>query len=141
MVDMKHSTASAATLRARVAAQFADPTPMRRGSLTERRVKCSRPGCPRRQSRDARHGPYFSWTRTVAGTTHTRLIPAAQVETVRRQIAAGREFRDATELYWAACEHLADTALAQEVTAAAGREKGGSARRSRRILRKRSRAS
>lgn len=138
---MRHSTASAATLRARVATQFAAPTPMRRGSVTERFVKCSRPGCPCRQSRAARHGPYVSWTRTVAGTTQTRLIPAAQVETVRRQIAAGREFRDATDLYWAACEHLADTELAQEVTADAEREKGGSVRRSRRTLRGKSRRS
>lgn len=139
---MKHSTASAATLRSRMTAQFAEPTPMRRGSLTQRLVKCSRPGCPCRQGRTARHGPYFSWTRTVAGTTQTRLIPAAQVETVRRQIEAGRQFRDATELYWEACEQLADTELARATTAAAaGREKGGSGRRSRRTLRKKSRAS
>ena len=139
---MKHSTASAATLRSRVAAQFADPTPMRRGSLTARLVKCSRPGCPCRHARDARHGPYFSWTHKVDGRTQTRLIPAEQSDTVRRQIEAGREFRDATDLYWAACERLADAELSREVTAAGtGREKGGSVRRSRRTLRKKSRAS
>ncbi len=141
MWDMRHSTAPASTLRSRVAAHFTAPVPMRRGSLTERLVKCSRPGCPCQQDRAARHGPYASWTRTVAGTTQTRLIPPAQVETVRRQIETGRQFRDATELYCTACEPLADTELAHEATAAAGREKGGSARRSRRRLRRKSRAS
>lgn len=138
---MRHSTASASTVQSRVATHFADPVPMRRGSLTERRVKCSRPGCPCRHSRRARHGPYYSWTRTVAGRTQTRLIPADQVETIRRQIETGRQFRDATEVYWQACEQLADTELARDTAAAAGREKRGSPRRSRRRLRKKSRGS
>ena len=136
---MKHSAASAAAIRARLTAQLADPVPMRRGSLTERTVKCSRPGCPCTDRPEARHGPYFSLTRSVAGTTQTRLIAAAQADTVRRQIEAGRQFRDATELYWGACERLADAEIAPLAeTAADRREKGGSVRRSRRRLRKRS---
>ena len=138
---MKHSTASATTIRARLTTQLADPIPMRRGSLTERTVKCRRPGCPCQDRSEARHGPYFSLTRAVGGKTQTRLIPAAQVETVRRQIEAGRQFRDATELYWAACERLADAELAQIAPAAAAGEKGGSVRRSRRKLRGKSRRS
>ena len=109
---MRHSAASAATIRARLTTQLADPIPMRRGSLTERTVQCWRPGCPCQDHPEARHGPYFSLTRAVGGKTQTRLIPAAKVETVRRQIETGRQFRDATELYWAACERLADAELA-----------------------------
>jgi hypothetical protein len=136
---MKHSTASAPTIRARMTTQLADPVPMRRGSLTERTVKCNRPGCPCQTRADARHGPYFSLTRAIAGKTQTRLVPAAAVETVRRQIEAGRQFRDATELYWAACERLAEAELtAVESPAAAAGEKGGSVRRSRRKLREKS---
>jgi hypothetical protein len=138
---MRHSAASAATIRARLTTQLADPIPMRRGSLTERTVKCRRPGCPCQDRPEARHGPYFSLTRAVGGKTQTRLIPAAAVETVRRQIESGRQFRDATELYWAACERLADAELAQGALAAAAGEKGGSVRRSRRKLRGRSRRS
>lgn len=138
---MKHSTASPTTIRARLTTQLADPIPMRRGSLTERTVKCRRPGCPCQDRPDARHGPYFSLTRAVAGKTQTRLIPEAQVATVRQQIEAGRQFRDATELYWAACERLADAELAQRSPAAAAGEKGGSGRRSRRPLRGKSRRS
>jgi hypothetical protein len=43
---MKHSSASDDAIESTLSSRFADPVPMRRGSLTERRVKCSRPGCP-----------------------------------------------------------------------------------------------
>jgi hypothetical protein len=115
---------------------------MRRGSLTERTVKCSRPGCPCKDRPEARHGPYFSLTRSVAGTTRTRLIAATQADTVRRQIETGRQFRDATELYWVACERLADAEIERLAEPAADRrEKGGSVRRFRRRLRRRSKRS
>ena len=133
---MKHSAASASAIRARLSAQLADPIPMRRGSLTERFVKCSRPGCPCAHDPAARHGPYVSLTRSVAGTTQTRLIAPELTATVRRQIEAGRQFRDATELYWGACERLADAEIAPRTASdAPGGEKGGSVRRSRRKLR------
>jgi len=137
---MRHSTAPASAIRARLSSQLADPIPMRRGSLTERFVKCSRPGCPCAHDPDARHGPYVSLTRAVAGTTRTRLIDPALAATVRRQIEVGRQFRDATELYWAACERLADAEIAARTDApGAPGEKGGSVRRSRRTLRTKSR--
>jgi len=77
-------------------------------------------------------------TRSVAGTTQTRLIPAEQVDLVRRQIEVGRQFRDAEELYWQACERRADEELLAAHGARTPGEKGGSARRSRRRLRRRS---
>src|SRR3972149_8504920 len=130
---MKHSTASAAAIRGRLTAQLADPIPMRRGSLTERTVKCSRPGCPCKDRPEARHGPYFSLPRSVAGTTQTRLIAEEQADTVRRQIETGRQFRDATELYWGACERLEDGEIERLVEPAADRRgkrgAGGGARR------------
>jgi len=133
---MKHSSASDAAIESTLSSRFADPVPMRRGSLTERWVKCSRAGCPCGHTPEARHGPYYSLTRSVGGTTRTRLIPADQVETVRRQIEAGRRFRDAAERYWEACERLADLELERAAEALVGEgEKGGSARRSRRRLR------
>ena len=136
---MRHSAAPASTIRARLSTQLAEPIPMRRGSLTERFVKCSRPGCPCAHDPDARHGPYVSLTRSVAGTTRTRLIAPALAETVRRQIEVGRQFRDATDLYWAACERLADAEIAEPTASPAGLgEKGGSVRRSRRKLRAKS---
>src|SRR5450759_835336 len=139
---MKHSSAPASAIRARLTSQLADPIPMRRGSLTARFVKCSRPGCPCAHDPDARHGPYVSLTRSVAGTTRTRLIAPELADTVRRQIEAGRQFRDATELYWVACERFAEAEIESlaESSAHPG-EKGGSVRRSRRRLRGKSRTS
>lgn len=136
---MKHSAASASSVR-RIAAQHLGPAaPMRRGSLTSRLVKCSRPGCPCKERPEARHGPYYSLTRAVDGRTRSRLIPQELEEVVRRQIEDGRAFRDAVELHWIECERLADEQLkAAAKGSGTGAEKRGSSRRSRRKLRERS---
>lgn len=134
--------ADAAVVPARVralATQVADPAPMRRGSLTERYVKCSKPGCRCADETEARHGPYYSLTRTVAGRTQSRFLPAAQAPLVREQIAAGQQFRRHVDAYWEACEHWADAELeARAVPVPGGDQKKGSARRSRRKSSRRS---
>lgn len=109
----------------------AETLPMRRGSLSERWVKCSRPGCPCSERPDARHGPYFSLTRMIAGKTRSRLLSGEQAEIVRRQIDAAHRFRKRLEAYWQACERWADAQLDAAAPAPKG-EKGGSKRRSKR---------
>jgi hypothetical protein len=69
------------------------PRPIRRGSLSERYMKCSKPGCACAEDPDARHGPYFSLTRGVQGSTRSRLVSAEQAQIVRSQIEAGQDFR------------------------------------------------
>ena len=101
-----------------LAAQVAAPTPMRRGSLCERYVKCSKPGCACAERPAARHGPYFSLTRTVGGRTQSRFVPAAQAARVRQQIAAGQQFRRHVDAFWDACEHWADAELDAPAAAA-----------------------
>src|SRR5574337_1959789 len=111
-----------------LAAQLAEPKPMRRGSLSERYVKCSRPGCLCAERPQARHGPYYSLTRAVAGRTQSRFLSAAQAAIVRRQVAAGRQFRQQVAAYWETCERWADAQLdAPEAAAQEPVEKGGSA--------------
>lgn len=123
---MKRSTSSLAAIRA-LAAELGEVRPMRRGSLTERWVRCSKPGCACKENPAARHGPYYSLTRAVGGVTQTRLVSAEQAEVVRRQIESGREFRDAAEVYWESCERAADDELESVAKGAtAGAEKGGS---------------
>jgi hypothetical protein len=124
-----------------LAAQLATPTPMRRGSLSERYMKCSKPGCACAERPTARHGPYYSLTRTVAGRTQSRFVPAAQAARVREQIAAGQQFRRHVDAFWEACEHWADAQLDGAEAAAEAAEKGGSKRRSRRKSSRRSRRS
>lgn len=127
---MKHSSSTPNEIRAR-ASQIGEPRPMRRGSIVERRVRCSKPNCACKDDEGARHGPYLSLTRSVHGVTRTRLLTPAQAEVARGQIEAGREFRDATDLYWQACERVADAELdALAEGSEQGAEKGGSRRRS-----------
>ena len=94
-----------------LAAQVAEPTPMRRGSLSERYVKCSKPGCACAERPSARHGPYYSLTRTVGGRTQSRFVPAAQTARVRQQITAGQQFRRHVDAFWDACERWGDAQL------------------------------
>lgn len=110
-----------------LATQFARPEPMRRGSLSERYVKCSKPGCPCADDPQARHGPYFSLTRGVGGRTQSRFVSDAQVELVRRQVEAGQHFRRQVEAFWEACEEWADAQL-QGSGATTVAQKGGSKR-------------
>ena len=115
-----------------LAAQLGEPQPMRRGSLTERYVKCSKPGCPCAERPAARHGPYSSLTRAVGGRTQSRWVSAEQAELVRRQIDAGRQFRLQVDAYWGACEHWADAQLdAPAAASPEAAERGGFARPSR----------
>lgn len=106
------------------------PRPLRRGSLSERYMTCGKPGCACAEDPDARHGPYFSLTRTVHGRTESRLVGAMQAALVRQQVTAGQEFRTHIEAYWQACEQWADAQLTPETAAHEAAQKGGSKRRS-----------
>lgn len=100
--------------------------PMRRGSLSERTIKCSKPGCACAQDPKARHGPYFSLTHAVRGKTRSSYLTVEQADLVRRQIEAGHKFRGRVDALWEACEEWADSQLA-DVSAPSGEaEKGGS---------------
>lgn len=100
MPDPVPDSAAAAAL----ADRLAHPEPLRRGSLSERFVKCSKPGCPCAADPAARHGPYLSLTRAVQGKTQSRLLSPPQAERARRQIAAGHQFRQQVDAYWKICE-------------------------------------
>ena|ERR1035441_2739335 len=109
-----------------LAAQLAEAKPMRRGSLSERMVKCGKPGCPCGEDRDARHGPYFSLTRAVQGKTHSRFLTPEQALLARQQIEAGQEFRADLEKFWEGCEAWANSQLAGAPTDSTEEaEKGG----------------
>lgn len=115
-----------------LATQLADAKPMRRGSLSERTIKCGKPGCACAHDPKARHGPYYSLTHAVKGKTHSRFLTAEQADLVRQQIDTGRQFRGRVDALFDACERWADTQLT-DVSASPGGEakKGGSHRISR----------
>jgi len=114
-----------------LAARLAQPKPMRRGSLSERFVKCGKPGCPCATDPKARHGPYYSLTRAVRGRTQSRLVSSVQADMVRSQIEAGHEFRERVDQYWKICEQWADEQVeGRSGDTAEAVEKGGSKRAS-----------
>jgi len=116
-----------------LAERLAEPKPMRRGSVSERYVKCSKPGCACARGSVGRHGPYYSLTKAVKGRTCSRLLAAAEADIARRQIEAGRHFREQTEAYWRASEAWADRELGEaEAASPEAAKKGASKRPSRR---------
>jgi len=126
-----------------LATQLAEPRPMRRGSITQRFVKCNKPGCPCAERSDARHGPYVSVSRVVKGKTQSRWLDAEQAKAVRHQVEAGRQFRKHVEEYWQACERWADAELKthEAVSETEAAKKRGSKRRSKPMSSPRSRRS
>ena len=115
-----------------LASQIAEAKPMRRGSVSERYVKCNKPGCPCADDADGRHGPYYSISRVVKGRTQSRWLGAEQAKVVREQVEAGQQFRRHVEEYWQACEQWADAQLeGPEATSQEAAKKGASKRHSR----------
>jgi hypothetical protein len=113
-----------------LAAELADPKPMRRGSLSERTIRCSKPSCACAHDPKARHGPYYSLTQAVGGKTRSRFLTGEQAEMVQQQIDAGREFRGRVDAFREACEQWADTQL-EEVSSSSEEVKKNSNRISR----------
>jgi hypothetical protein len=63
------------------------------GTLIERHVRCGKPGCRCHASPPVLHGPYWQWTRKVAGKTITRLVPDEQLDDYRQWLANHRKLR------------------------------------------------
>ncbi len=118
---------------AELSAALSQPRAMRRGSVNERRMKCGQTNCACQRDPKARHGPYYTLTQAAGGKTRSRYVTAERVLVLRRQIDAGREFRQQVEAYWEACEQWADAELEHTQAAEAAEKKG-----SRRVSGKRS---
>jgi hypothetical protein len=100
---------------------------MRRGSLSERTIRCGKAGCACADNPKARHGPYHSLTQAVEGKTRSRFLTDEQAPVALQQIAAGRMFREHIDAYWEACEQWADAQLEPKPAAPTGEaEKKGS---------------
>jgi hypothetical protein len=136
---MTHPPAVPPALRD-LTASLVEPQSMRRGSVSERFVKCSKAGCACASDPKARHGPYYSLTRAVRGQTQSRFLNLAQATLARRQVEAGQSFRKKLDEYWRACEQWADAELDQSAAASEpAAQKGGSQALSKRRWRKKSR--
>jgi len=63
------------------------------GTLIQRHVRCGRANCRCHASPPVLHGPYWQWTRKVAGKTVTRLVPDSQLDDYRQWIDNHRRLR------------------------------------------------
>ena len=125
-----------------LADELAHAQPMRRGSLSDRLIRCGKAACACADNPKARHGPYHSLTQAVGGKTRSRFLSEEQAAVARQQIAAGRKFRGRVDAYWEACEQWADAQLEPAPTAPSEEaEKGGSKRRSKPTSSRKSRRS
>ena len=58
-----------------------------RGSIGRYRTRCGGSGCGCATDPDARHGPYFIWTRKVGGKTITAMLPDEEALRLKEWIA------------------------------------------------------
>lgn len=63
------------------------------GTLLERRTRCGRPGCKCGGDPPIPHGPYWSWTRKVAGKTRTRYLSDDQRADYQEWFDTARQLR------------------------------------------------
>jgi hypothetical protein len=64
------------------------------GSLQQRHTYCGKPGCACQADPPRPHGPYWQWTRKVAGKTITRRLTPDQAERYRPWIENDRRIRE-----------------------------------------------
>ena len=110
-----------------------NPIAARRGSVSERFVKCGKSACACARDPKSRHGPYFSFTQAVMGRTKSRLLSAEEAAVMRRQIERGRQLHNEVDTVWKLCEQAADKELADlGADSQEAAEKRGSKSRSKR---------
>lgn len=60
------------------------------GSVVTRETSCGKPGCRCQGDPPRRHGPYYQWSRAVAGKTVSRRLNEPEAELYRQWIANRR---------------------------------------------------
>lgn len=67
---------------------------MRQGSISENYRRCGKRECGCGQEKHPGHGPYYAFTRKVAGKTHTvNLREGPRLRKLRREVEAYQRFR------------------------------------------------
>jgi hypothetical protein len=134
--------------RAALYARLADSGDFRRGSVSENYRRCGKANCACAQPDHPGHGPRLLWTRTgPGGRTAGRQLLAGEVDKVRRELAAYRDFAELSEAIVAVNEAICEARPvsplaepvgdAQDAPAGTRGQKGGSSVSSRRRSRPR----
>ena len=78
--------------RAELYSQLGGTGDFRPGSVNETWRRCGKPNCACAQPDNPWHGPRYLWTRSADGRTRTRQLAAAELDKVRREVAAYKQF-------------------------------------------------
>lgn len=74
----------------RLAAELANIGFVSSGSVVRRHTRCGKPGCRCGADPPEPHGPYYQWTRKVAGKTITRRLTEREAALYTEWITNGR---------------------------------------------------
>ncbi len=64
------------------------------GSVTERKLRCGKPGCACKADPAVLHGPYRQWSRKIGGKTVSRWLSAEQAERYERWFSNAKRARE-----------------------------------------------
>ena len=100
-----------------------DTGDMRRGSITEVYRPCGKPGCACADSAHPGHGPFYAFTRKVAGKTQTLQLRAGpELDKLLEEVRTYHEFRAAAQELVEVNEEICKQ---RPVPESAGRERRG----------------
>ena len=77
-------------LAAQLAGELASVGFISPGSVVSRYTSCGKPGCRCQATPPQRHGPYYQWSRAVAGKTVSRRLTEAEADLYQGWIANRR---------------------------------------------------
>jgi len=83
--------------RTRLYARLAATGDLRPGSINATYRRCGKPNCACAQPGHPGHGPRWLWTRSVGGGTRTRQLSPGELDKVRAELAAYKEFAALSE--------------------------------------------
>ncbi|MDA8285657.1 MAG: hypothetical protein M0Z42_20685 [Actinomycetota bacterium] len=108
---MPTPTAAQSRAAARITAELAELDFALPGSVTPSYVTCGSLGCRCVADPPVRHGPYFIWTRTVAGHTVSRYLSKDQYAAYAPWLEASRRARALFRELQAISAEIADAEL------------------------------
>lgn len=95
--------------RRQITSEIARLGPALPGSLVQRTSRCGNTGCRCRADPPQPHGPYWAWTRSVAGKTVTRSLSDDQADRYRPLFDNAQRLRGlVTELKTLTAEQILD---------------------------------
>ena len=87
---LEHLKATYRELAQQLAAELATVGFISPGSVVSRYTSCGKPGCRCQADPPRRHGPYYQWSRAVAGKTVSRRLTEAEADLYQGWIANRR---------------------------------------------------